>query len=104
MWRVGEGTIGRGVTLDKQAELSSCKLGLRIGGERQPGTPSQFPDTITDQPAKLFSLQREGTGQGGDLGILGWGTGRRDKGNEGEKGRNRKTWFLTHSTMSPCQV
>ena len=59
MWRVGEGTIGRGTTLEKQPELPSCKLGLRIGGGRQPGTPSQFPGTITDQPAKLFSLQRE---------------------------------------------
>ena len=37
----------------------------------------------------LFTAKR-GTGREGDLGIF--------------KGRNRKTWFLTHSTMSPCQV
>lgn len=59
MWRVGEGTVGRGTTLGKQPELPSCKLGLRIGGRRQPGTTSQFLGTITDQPAKLFLLQRE---------------------------------------------
>ena len=38
------------------------------------------------------------------MGIFGWGTESRDKGNEGEEGRNRENWFPTQSTMSPCQA